>query len=302
MESLQTVALILLPMFIGFAIRLPKPYLRFADRLLNALVYVILLLIGMGLAHMGGLLRQLGNIALYTSVLSILLILCNLSALMLLDKLLPWQGKIVQESECASHSFGGSLGQIIVVGLGILLGLWLPESILPSERAATAALMLLVFVVGLQLRGNGIPLKTVLLNTRGMQICIVFVFSSLLAGMLFAACFNDVSWSKGLALSSGYGWYSLSGIMMTKAYGADWGSVALFNDLLREFFALTFVPVLMRRSSAAAVGIGGATSLDFTLPLIRRSGGLAAVTVAISFGFITNLLAPLLMLVFSAFK
>ena len=46
-------------------------------------------------------------------------------------------------------------------------------------------------------------------------------------------------------MSSGYGWYSLSGIVMTSAYGAEWGSVALLNDLLREFFALVVIPLLI---------------------------------------------------------
>ena len=47
----------------------------------------------------------------------------------------------------------------------------------------------------------------------------------------------------GLALASGFGWYSLSAIVMTDAYGAVWGSVALFNDLLREFVALACIPL-----------------------------------------------------------
>jgi uncharacterized membrane protein YbjE (DUF340 family) len=116
---------------------------------------------------------------------------------------------------------------------------------------------------------------------------------------LFAALQPDVSWSKGLALASGFGWYSLSGIVMTEAYGPVWGSVALLNDLAREFFALAFIPMLMRRHPSAAVGVGGATSLDFTLPVIQSSGGLAVVPLAISFGFIINVLAPVLMVVFS---
>ncbi len=61
---------------------------------------------------------------------------------------------------------------------------------------------------------------------------------------------------------------------MTEAYGPVWGSVALLNDLAREFFALAFIPMLMRRHPSAAVGVGGATSLDFTLPVIQSSGGL----------------------------
>ena len=103
-------------------------------------------------------------------------------------------------------------------------------------------------------------------------------------------------------MASGYGWYSLSGIVMTSAYGAEWGSVALLNDLLREFFALVVIPLLMRRFPSAAVGIGGATSLDVTLPVIQQSGSLAVVPMAISFGFIVNIVSPILMVVFSAMK
>ena len=89
---------------------------------------------------------------------------------------------------------------------------------------------------------------------------------------------------------------------MTSAYGSEWGSVALLNDLLREFFALVVIPLLMRRFPSAAVGIGGATSLDVTLPVIQQSGGLAVVPMAISFGFIVNIVSPILMVVFSAMK
>ena len=120
-----------------------------------------------------------------------------------------------------------------------------------------------------------------------------------MAGVLFAVLKPDVSLSKGLALSSGYGWYSLSGIVMTAAYGPVWGSVALVNDLAREFFALVFIPLLMRQHPSAAVGSGGATSLDFTLPVIQSSGGIEAVPLAISFGFIVNVVSPILMVVFS---
>ena len=88
---------------------------------------------------------------------------------------------------------------------------------------------------------------------------------------------------------------------MTGAYGPIWGSVALVNDLAREFFALMFIPLLMRRHPSAAVGVGGATSLDFTLPVIQNSGGLAVVPLAISYGFVINVAAPFLMVFFSSF-
>lgn len=102
-----------------------------------------------------------------------------------------------------------------------------------------------------------------------------------------------------MALASSFGWYSLSGTMMTDAYGAMWGSVALINDLTREILALLFIPAVMRHSSSAAIGLGGVTSLDFTLPTLQKAGGSAIVPTIISFGFITNVLSPVLMVLFS---
>lgn len=164
----------------------------------------------------------------------------------------------------------------------------------------TALLMLLVFIVGIGLKGSGITLKEVLLNKRGVQISLVFTVCVLVAGMVYAMIMPDVSLSKGLAMASGFGWYSLSAVVMTDSYGAVWGSIALLNDLIREFFALIFIPLIMRHSVAAAISVGGATSLDFTLPVIQQSGGLQVVPMTISFGFITNIFSPVLMVLFSS--
>lgn len=299
MENILGVLSILVPMFIGFAIRVPKAYLFVLDKILSALVYVLLLLIGIGLAQVPNLVAQLNNIVAYVLTLFALLMLFNLIALWVFERFVPWQQNIVSKSRVQKISWWGGLQQPLVAVLGFILGRWLPETWMPPEKSGTYALMLLIFLVGVQLRSNGIPLRQVLLNKRGLQVSVIFMVSCLLAGLVFAALFDEVSWGKGLALASGFGWYSLSGILMTQTYDAMWGSVALLNDLLREFFALLLIPVLMRRSSAAAVGIGGATSLDFTLPVIQSSGGLVVVPLAISFGFVVNVASPLLMVVFS---
>ncbi|MDA4675332.1 lysine exporter LysO family protein, partial [Enterobacter asburiae] len=43
----------------------------------------------------------------------------------------------------------------------------------------------------------------------------------------------------------------------------------------------------------------GATSMDFTLPVLQRSGGLDMVPPAIVHGFLLSLLAPVLIALFS---
>ncbi|WP_201527674.1 MULTISPECIES: lysine exporter LysO family protein [Psychrobacter] len=301
MQSLVTLVLVLMPLFIGFVIPSNPKLTKFADKGLSYLIFIILTLIGIELSQVEELGSQLGEIALYVTVLSILTIGTGLLALMLFDHLHPWHAKKPSaKSQQHRVSIRGSLVQVICVVLGFIIGHFLPAAYMPHDTTMTIMLMLLILLVGIGLKGSGITLKEVLLNKRGVEMSIIFTLSVLVGGLIFALLFTDVSWTKGLALASGFGWYSLSAIVMTDAYGAIWGSVALFNDLIREFFALIFIPVFMRQYPSAAVGLGGATSMDFTLPIIQQSGGLKVVPLAISFGFIINIVSPVLMVVFSA--
>ena len=184
--------------------------------------------------------------------------------------------------------------------MGFVVAKFLPATWHPPEKTTTVLLMLLLFLVGISLKGSGVSLKQALLNKRGLQISLIFMGVTLLSGVLFALLFDDVSVAQGLALSSGFGWYSLSGTIMTDAYGAVWGSVALLNDLGREVLALIFIPWVMRHSSSAAIGLGGVTSLDFTLPTLTQAGGASIIPLVISFGFITNLVSPILMVFFAS--
>ena len=301
MQSLITLVLVLMPMFIGFAIPSNPKMTFIADKALSYLVFVILTVIGIELSQVEGLGSQVGEIALYVTVLAILTIGAGLFGLMLFDRLKPWQAKKpVAKSKEHHVSIRGSLVQVFCVVIGMVIGYFLPIDYMPPENTMTVLLMILILLVGIGLKGSGITLKEVLLNKRGVQMSIIFTLAVLIGGLVFAMIFTDVSWTQGLALSSGFGWYSLSAIIMTDAYDAIWGSVALFNDLIREFFALLFIPVFMRKYPSAAVGLGGATSLDFTLPIIQQSGGLKVVPLAISFGFIINIVSPVLMVLFSS--
>lgn len=300
--SLQNVVLILLPLFIGFAIKLPKSSLKILDRSLFCLVYVILWLIGVELAQVEHLGREVGKILAYAILLFILLMICNLAVLMWFDKRFFRQHPFTPNQVGRQKiQFGDSLKQMVVLMVGVLCGVMLPEMLLPHKNAGQYALMTLILIVGLQMRGSGMSLRQIMLNKHGLVLSGWFMLSCVVAGLLFALCVPEVGWAKGLALSSGYGWYSLSGIVMTQAYGATWGGVALLNDLLREFAAFATISLLMQRFPSTAIGIGGATSLDFTLPIIQKSGGLVAVPVAISFGFVVNVVSPFLMVGWSAF-
>lgn len=301
MNSLATLFLILMPMVIGYSLPKHIGMAKFGEQILTALVFLILIIIGTELALVEDLNQKVRILFLYLICLLVLTVGLGLMALWVFDKLSPCPDyvKPINITRPTINLRGNLLqGVCLLVGFG--LGRLLPSTLLPPDWTTTVLLMGLLFLVGLLLKNTDISLQKALLNKRGLQISCVFTLSVLLGGLAFAFLFNEVSWLKGLALASGMGWYSLSGTLMTDSYGAIWGSVALLNDLGREILALLFIPYVMRYSSSAAIGLGGVTSLDFALPTLQKSGGTTIVPLAVSFGLITNILSPLLMVFFTS--
>lgn len=301
MAGFLTLILILAPMFLAFCLPKNQKLAHLFEKLLNYVVFLLLIIIGTELALVADLYQKLMQIMRYLSVLLVLTIGSGLIALYVFDKLSPYlvvqSGQVV--SKVSWSSLGGSFVQICCIALGFVLGRLLPESLLPPHWSTTVLLMCLLWMVGVLLKNSEISLRQALLNWRGLQISLIYMTAVLSSGLVYAMIFQEVSWSKALALASGFGWYSLSGSLMTDAYGIVWGSVALLNDLTREILAMIFIPYVMKKSSSAAIGLAGVTALDFTLPVLQRAGGRQIMPIAISFGFITNVMSPILMVFFS---
>nr|VXZ86644.1 Membrane protein of uncharacterised function (DUF340) [Klebsiella pneumoniae] len=129
-----------------------------------------------------------------------------------------------------------------MVVLGFLLGLTrLPFT--ARDRSQRIYVDFLLFLVGIQLRNNGMSLRQIVLNRRGMIVAVVVTASSLLGGILNAFILG-LPLKTGLAMASGFGWYSLSGILLTESFGPVIGSAAFFNDLCRELLAIMLIPAL----------------------------------------------------------
>lgn len=295
--------LILAPLFLGFAIALSnRRLMTVIHYTVETLVYFILALLGLGLGQMEGLLDQLGAMAGQVAALVIALLLANVAGLWLFHRFQPMQLATPQSQGRPGYRrlFLAGLKPLLAVLAGALLGYFLLAGLPMVDEVATGALMLLLFLIGLQLRNAGLSLRKLLMNRQGLGIALVLMASSLLAGLALIP-WLEVPWHQALALASGFGWYSLSGIVIGDALGPAWGGVAFLNDVLREIIALALIPLVITARPAVAIGYGGATAMDFTLPVIRSSGGLACVPVAIASGFLLSFLSPVLMGVFLSF-
>lgn len=291
----------LVPLFIGYCIPLRNATtLQIVNKLLSWMVYLILFLMGVSLAFLDNLMSNMLFIFKYAVTLSFCILGMNALALFALEKRYPWKPTQKQKAPLSRlHMILESAKLCLIIFAGFLLGLLQWAWLKPLTQASTYALVLLLLIVGIQLRSSQVTLRQILINKRGIIIASVVVVSGLLGGIL-AAFILGLPLKSGLALASAFGWYSLSGIMITEAYGPVLGSAAFFNDLIREFVAILIIPGLMQRGRSIVLGVSGATSMDFTLPILQRSGGVDIVPPAVVHGFILSLIAPILMALFTS--
>ncbi|WP_205472771.1 lysine exporter LysO family protein [Agarivorans sp. Alg241-V36] len=294
----SSLLMILGALVVGYLIPVKHPSALVAIRRLSSwMLYLILFLMGYGLAFIDNLGQNIIQLFSQSAVLVGLLLIFNLSALYFVGRYLamPAAEPIHKKSNNKLAMFKEPALLIALLLFGLVSGLVYQQQLPAQSVLAEYALILLIFCIGIELRSAGISVRQMLLNRRGLIIAVVMVLSSLPAGAITAYLF-DLPLNLGLAMSSGFGWYSLSGALLSKAATPLIGSTAFFADLSRELITLLLIPFLMQRSPAATIGYAGATAMDFSLPMLQRAGGNQLVPVAIASGFILSLLCPLMIL------
>ncbi|HHF2908221.1 lysine exporter LysO family protein [Vibrio alginolyticus] len=286
------------PLVVGYLIPISRSsLLEKINQSTSYLIYVILSLMGLSLAALDNLSSNLQSILLYASTFFLCLSACNLLALPIIDKITPLQTNQNQKKLPLSSMALESVKLIVVVGGGLVVGLLLPIDLSWVDTASEWILFLLLFFIGIQLRNSGLTLRQILLNKQGMAIAAVVIATCMLGGVL-AAVLLDLPLYQALAMASGFGWYSLAGILMGDAFGPVFGGASFLIELMRELVALVAIPLFIRSYPCTAIGYAGATAMDFTLPVIQTTGGVRCVPVAIVSGFILSLLVPVMMLFF----
>ena len=298
---LESLLIILVPMVIGYAIKIKETkILHQFGKITMLLLYLILFIMGISLGQLDNLAQQLPQIGIYALTFIVFIQGLTFLGLFLYDKLFPQPlAKTTDKMPSRWRIVLDSLKLCLVVLIGFFIGLWGKGWVNLPFGSSTYVLVVLIFCVGIQLRNNGISIRAVFFNRRGMITGIIFVLTSLLGGIIGAQVLN-VPIVQGLAVSSGLGWYSLSSVTLNNAWGPIWGSIAFFNDLSRELISLFIVPLFMQHYRSTAIGYTGATAIDCTLPIIQKAGGVEVLPLAFSFGFITNIAPPVLLVFFTS--
>lgn len=318
MTILLSLGPLLAALILGFSWHLKPLSNAHIDTGLKWLTFAMLAMIGYGIGGLENLqtkLYQAGYIAL---VLSGFILLFNVVFLTLSGRVLGLERKahkaakkaalcqpeitIDSQQEETAHSgstvtfswsaFSDSIQTVAWVLIGAVVG-YLTEGIFHQiDTVVTWMLYLLLFLIGQQLLRANYRLRSLFLNVQGLIISCVTVISTLLAG-LAGAWVLELPVYEGLAVVSGFGWYSLSGIILSDLGYPLLGTTAFLLDIGREVFALMLIPALARIHNHCSVGYSGATAMDFTLPMLGKFHGAAIIPTAIASGVVMSILVPI---------
>lgn len=219
--------------------------------------------------------------------------------------ILAWLGRLeasapkaFNNSKADFSSVAGPLKECMIALIALAIGViafhfdWFGGKLQTFRPSTSHFLYGLVFLVGLDL--YGVKPDPSWYSLRTLKIPLVVVIGSLVGGGI-ASILVGAPLALSLALSSGFGWFTLSGILVGQQAGDAYGVVALLTDLLREFIAIALMYGFGAKKARQCIAAGGATSLDSTLPIIKKTCNASYVPMALVSGFILTVIAPFMM-------
>jgi len=195
----------------------------------------------------------------------------------------------------------GSLIILSFFSIGLLLGLfrWVPPELL-TYNISFYVLCTLMFSVGVSIGYDSTTFKQFRhLNPRLVFLPLMTMAGTFLGVSVVSFFIPNHGLTDCLAVSSGFGYYSLSSILITQYKGVGLGTIALLANIIREVITLLLAPLMVKFfGKLSPISAGGATTMDTTFPVIIRSSGKEFSIVSIYHGFIMDFSVPFLVTFF----
>jgi len=198
-----------------------------------------------------------------------------------------------------------TLSILLSIGLGILAGMtFLPESIAPyMDIFTTIALNILILFVGIDIGMNKHIFKDIKKHGALLFLIPGMIVLGSVVGSYITGLIMNIESNLSLAIGSGFGWYSLSGILLTKLHTAEVGAISFMTNVFREIYAILLIPFLAKYlNDYTTIAPAGAASMDTMLPLVSRYTNPEVVVISFFNGVVLSALVPILVPFFYALK
>lgn len=301
MQSLWLIFQLLFCLFIGFMLarRLPQWLESIAFKILPYFTYILLIAIAIEFSQT---IHSIANPSIILSNALIISIATSIGAFLCCYLLFKGIGYQPSQGKVSVALLTKSLLNISYAFLALAVGYGLAELFnlfhYTLHISTWNLLLIFMFLIGLDLAYS--PLDRSWLNWKILLVPIACIIGSILGAIFVSFFIQSISLKDLIMLSQGYGFYSMTGIVVTELKNAQLGSIALMNDLFREIFAIVFMYLIGWRYPRSAISSAGATAMDVTLPMVKQACGNAFIPHAMVSGFVLSVLAPIVVSILAA--
>lgn len=293
---------------LGFWLEKENYFVKFADLITRVGLVILLLAMGASLGSNDQIVFQLGEIGLQAFIFAAVSIIFSLLAVIIFVRFFNLNNLLLSadpetEAEFEEQSADNTMTVLIFssVVTGILVGYFLLNGAEQGwlDPLTNYSLAVLLFGVGIDIGASREVLNDLkLMGWKLLVIPVLIALGSLVGAVISGFIFGFAA-GESAAVGAGFGWYSLSGVLISKLHSAELGSLAFLSNVFRELLTVMILPLVVRYfGSLAAVAPGGATTMDVTLPLVKESGGEAVVIPAFVSGAVLSTLVPILVPLF----
>lgn len=175
--------------------------------------------------------------------------------------------------------------------LGVSTRQWISSVVV--NKAFVFSLIILYIGVGISQGAN----REVFRYVRVLGFRILWLSAAIMAGSivggLVAGVALDIPRPVAIISASGMSFYSITGAFMTSAYGLEPGTYGFLVNVMREFFTILLMPLLVKISIGSPIAGGAAGNMDTMLAPVTKFVGVRLGLVTLITGIILTFVVPL---------
>lgn len=272
----------------------------FATKLFNGTFLLMLVLLGVKMFSSKVVISNIGSIGLLAVLLTIsICVFSVIVTILLVNWLYPKSKKQKEGSQLqadSSFDMKQAIIPVIAIFLGAILGLMDQKLPINYDRWIYWLMLFLIYSIGIDVGRSKEELSLIKsVGWLGLIVPLGALAGSIIGSLIFGLV-AGLSPVVVMAIGAGSGFYSVTAPLVTQVAGAEYGALALIANFLRETFTITLLPIVtIRFRHLALISIGGATTMDTTLPVIARSLGSKSAMIGLVQGIILSIIVPILL-------
>jgi uncharacterized membrane protein YbjE (DUF340 family) len=304
---------------IGFAAGLKitsETFLKSADTITNIALVLLMLTIGANVGINDTIMSNLPIIGLNCVVISLMAIACSIILTLVCEKTVLPLEKVGEDLRAKNVSLGNLQGEkeqgnnegkkktshlVWIMPGSIVFGVIFGYLALPAhfglmlDRFLIISLIVLYVSVGI---GQGANRK-VFLYIKVLGLKVLFIPAAIIAGSLTAGLISSLALGLPLEIpllsAGGMSFYSVTGAYMTQVYGAEAGTYGFIVNVMREFFTVLLLPLLIKISKGSPIAGGAAGNMDTMLAPVTKFVGHELGLVTLLTGTLLTAAVPILL-------